>query len=427
MVTLPGSRSPARARAWAVVASLAAATALVACGEQIEGGAACPILCPQQNVTVLDTVFDPITIDSSLAPFPSFGTEALLVLGARGDSLDTRAVIRFDSLNPLFNKAGVDSTITAIDSAHLLVHIDRTRSVYSQPVTIQVFDVDTVESDTSVTAERELFRSDRLLGSITFDSSKIADSLFIPVDSARVMSAILDRTRLRLGLRATSAAPVMLHIVSTEGGISPSLRYDPSPDTAVHPVAVVPNTPRPLPSVLAADYRDYLLIFKSPPDPGAGLEAVGGIPGHRTYLRFNIPSHILDSSTVLRATLLLTASPDRGLDADKPFTMYPQLVTAGLEVTDLARSALLLAPAAVGFDTVVVTPRDSGLVAVEIVNALRTWSLSTAKNSQHALVLRAPDESFLPHRLTFFSSSAPAALRPRLRVNYSPLAKFGIP
>lgn len=426
MVRLPDSRSPARARAWAVVLSLASATALVACGERIEGGAACPILCPQQNVTVLDTVFDPITIDTSIAPFPSFGTEPLLVLASRGDSLDTRAVIRFDSLNPLFNKGG-DSTITAIDSAHLLVHIDRTRSLYTQPVTIQVFDVDTVESDTTVTPELQLFRPDRLLGSITFDSSKIADSLFIPVDSARVMSAILDRTRLRLGLRATSAAPVMLHIVSSEGGISPSLLYDPSPDTAVHPVVVVPNTSRPLPSVIAQDYRDYLLIFKAPPDPGPGLEAVGGIPGHRTYLRFNIPSHILDSSTVLRATLILTRSPDRGLDAGKPFTIYPQLVTAGLEVSDLARSALLLAPAAVGFDTVQVTPSDSGLVDVEIVNALRTWSLAATKNAQRAIVLRSPDESFLPHRFTFFSSNAPVPLRPRLRVNYSPLAKFGIP
>jgi hypothetical protein len=78
-----------RTRAGLVVLALAASGLAAACSERIEGGAACPILCPQQNVTVLDTVFDAIALDTSITGYPAFGTEPTLVLAARGDTLDT--------------------------------------------------------------------------------------------------------------------------------------------------------------------------------------------------------------------------------------------------------------------------------------------------------------------------------------------------
>ena len=50
---------------FALLAVLAAAT-IAACAEDYEGGGACPALCPEQNVVVFDTVFDPVELDTSL-------------------------------------------------------------------------------------------------------------------------------------------------------------------------------------------------------------------------------------------------------------------------------------------------------------------------------------------------------------------------
>src|SRR5512145_3199207 len=81
---------------WMTLATVVAAIVLGACGEDIQGGAACPVLCPEQNVTVFDTVLEPVVLDTSVGPFPTIGTEEVLLLARLGDTLDTRPVVRFD-------------------------------------------------------------------------------------------------------------------------------------------------------------------------------------------------------------------------------------------------------------------------------------------------------------------------------------------
>ena len=417
-----------RKRGWMALAAMAAAAILGACTEDFEGGTACPALCPQQNITVLDTVFEAIVVDTSLSGYPPFGTEPSLLLARRGDTLDTRAVIRYDSLLAFYTPRGGSSTpILEIDSAYVRLLIDRPRSKYTAPVTIEVFNVDTVEADTVTSLELGLFRPDRRIGVATFDTSAIKDTIAIRIDSATVMGAIKDRNRLRLGLRATSANPVMLHVRAKEAGAPASVRYDASPDTLEGITSTDPNSSVPASLLIRQDFGDYLLVAAAPPVPPGPVMAIGGTPGRRVYLRFNIPSRILDSSTVLRATLLLTQQPNRAIDANQEMSLYPQLVTAGADVADLARAALLVAPAAIGLDTLRITPADSGAVNIEMVNAVRTWALPLASTAQKALVLRTPEEAIDPRQFAFFSIEAPPALRPRLRVSYSPRTSFGVP
>ncbi len=410
-----------------MLAALGVSAALGACNEDVEGGAACPILCPEQNVSVFDTVFDAVDMDTSLNGYPPFGSEPSLVLGARGDTLDTRAVLRFDSLFAFFTTDFGDSAVEAIDSAYLVLHIDKANSLLSAPVTIDVFNVDTIEPDTLTSLELPLFRPDRLITSVTFDTSQIGDSITIRLDSAFVMGGVVDRNRVRLGLRASSPDPLMLQIVSSEGGTPPTIKYDGSADTAVGVVTNTPVSLAPGNKTIALDYADYLLVVKAPPPPAGPYLPIGGIPGRRAYLSFVIPKHIQDSSTVLRATLELTQYPNRDFPDNPLITLYPQLVTAGTDVIDLQKSALLLAPATVLFDTVQVAPADSGAVNLEVVNALRTWALPIAVQSQRAVVLRTPGEGLAPRFVVFYSTAAPPGLRPRLRVSYSPQVIFGVP
>ena len=436
MATLPITSG--RQRAPFVVLALAAAGMLAACQEDYEGGgAACPSLCPEQNVVVFDTTFDPVELDTTVSPFPTHGTETELLLARRGDTVDTRPVIRFDSLPTFFNRGATsgDTIIQFVDSAYVKLRINRAASVFKQPVTFEVFDVDTTTgdpafalNDTSTAIERTLFRNDRRIGQITFDTAQITDSIRIPLDNAALLNRIVNGKRLRLGFKATSAGPVQIRIVAYEGGDPAVLRFLPSADTVFNELQVFPRSVVPRNQVtLAADLTDYVHVISFPPVPDGSFLVVGGIPGRRTLIRFDIPARIMDSSNVLRATLILTQRPVPSVDDTTKLSVYPLIVTAGTNITDVGRSAFLTNAPGAGFDSVQFAPRDSGPREIEIVNALRAWALPISKASQRGLVLRAGPESVDPRFVAFYSSRAAANLRPRLRVSYSPVRSFGIP
>jgi hypothetical protein len=420
-----------------VVLAFVAAGVLAACAEDYQGGAACPALCPEQNVVVFDTSFDPVELDTTVTGFPTHGTETELLLARRGDTVDVRPVIRFDSLPIYFNSgsASGDTVIQVIDSPYVKLRINRPASKFTQPVTFDVFDVDTTtgdsafaRNDTSTALERLLFRPDRLIGSVTFDTAQITDSVRIPLDSLTILNKILGQQRLRLGLRATSAGPVQIRIIAFEGGDPPLLRFVASADTVSDTLTIFPRSvvPRSQPT-LSADLTDYVHVFAFPPVPDPTFLTVGGVPGRRVLIRFNIPSRILDSSNVLRATLELTQRPVASVDDTAKLTIFPLVVTAGTNITDIGRSAFLTNAPNAGFDSVQFAPGDSGVRQIEIVNALRAWSLPISETAQRGIVLRAGPESVDPRFVSFFSSSAAANLRPRLRVSYSPVRSFGIP
>jgi hypothetical protein len=421
------SRRPRRASA--LFLFLALGWGIQACSEELDGGAACPSLCPGQNVSVLDTTFDAVALDTTIVGIPSLGAEGQLWVATRGDTLDTRAIIRFDSLTTRFTKAGADSAITVIDSAYILLRVNTTGTRRTAPVRIDVYDVDTTEADTVTAALRALFRPDRLIGGTTFDTALVKDLIKVFLDNAPLLAKITAKQRLRLGLRATSAAGVELNLGSVEGAQTAILRYDPAPaDTAIKAIAVLPLSSAPTDQPqLQSDLADFSVVFAAPPAAGPELLSVGGLPARRAFFRFDVPSRIIDSSTVLRATLLLTQRPNRTIDPRDSLLVVPQLVVAGEEVTDLTRAAVLLSNFAL--DSLRIAPGDSGVLEIEIVSALRTWALSgtNALKQQRAVVLRSSREAFSPFEVLFFSRDAEPALRPRLRVSYALRTSFGIP
>ena len=322
-----------------------------------------------------------------------------------------------------------------IDSAYVKLRINKTASKFTAPVTFEVFDVDTTTgdsafavNDTSTAIERQLFRPDRLIASITLDTAEITDSIRIPLDSLTLINKIKNKERLRLGFKATSADPVQVRIVAYEGGDQAVIRFLPSADTSFDALTVFPRSKVPRSQVtLAADLTDYVHVLAFPPLPDPSFLTVGGVPGRRVLIRFIIPSRILDSSNVLRATLELTQRPVPSVNDTSLLTLYPLVVTAGTHITDPGRSAFLTNAPGAGFDSVQFAPGDSGVKSIEIVNALRAWSLPVSVSAQRGIVLRAGPESLDPRFVTFFSSSAAPELRPRLRVSYSPVRSFGIP
>ena len=418
------------------------ATVATACTEKLESGAACPALCPEQGVEIETVELSPVVLDTALTGLVPRGTERLLLLAVRGDTLETRAVLRYDSLLARTRRVGSDTTtyaIVKVDSAYLRVRVDTTALLGAASITIDVYDVDTAGvPDTASAPLLALFRQDRLIGSQTFTRARLTDtlqrdSLRLPIDTAFVRSRLASPGRIRVGLALRAGGEsVQLRLASLESGFSPSLTYRAaSPDTGLmQPIvrSTFSKTPNSDAS-LNGEFLDYTLPVRVTPAPDPTLLAVGGVPGRRSYLRFELPPGIVDSATVTRATLVLTQRPNRqSPDQDDSLNVYPALVLAGREIVDPARAATIVLRTGFFSDSIRVAPGDSGEVRLDVTTALRAWRGLDANNTPRAIVLLTPLEGATPREVLFHSSSdANALLRPRLRISYVPRVGFGQP
>ncbi len=426
-------KSPLR-RAWRVVLVAAAAASLGACNEQLDAGSACPSLCPGLSVPIKDTVLSPVLdFDTTLVGYPSIGTEEGIPLASRGDTLDVRGVIRFDSLQTKFAPPG-DSLrpVTQVDSAFVRMRLNLTQSRLPASVTFELYDVDTIADDNNTAAVLALFRPGRLITSLTQARAQITDSLRFPLSSAWLLQKAQAGANVRLGIRLVGSGPVSLRVHSVETGLHAEIRYHVSPDTAVHQVVVSPYSKTPLePASLANDFRDYAVVARNAlPGAGAFAFSTGGVPARRAYLRFNVPRWLIDSTTIVRATLMLTQAPQRGFDQNDSVTVIGQAVAATNRIRDLYRSAQILIPAGLFIaDSIRVAPADSGVRSLEMNSLLRVWNSSTAVSEapQRAIVLLQKEEGLHGAEVRFFNAQSPAAVRPRLRVSYIPRVNFGVP
>jgi hypothetical protein len=405
--------------------------AIAACSEKLEAGKSCPLLCPEQAVTLRDTIIDAAVSDTTVTGLPSIGNEGYLMLASHGDTVETRAIVRYDTLPQHYTKSGLDSTIVNIDTAYLITPIAKPDSLHrpKAPLTIEAYDIDTTATDTVASVLAPLFRPDRLIGSKTFAPESLLDTLRIPVSTDTVLDRVKNGTRLRVGLRIVSTQGVDLRVGSTALGLGVTLHIRASKDTAAAPLNVSPvsRTPTDQP-FLSGPLADYTIVLNGTTNTGPTLLAVGGVPSRRSFIRFNVPARIVDSTTVVRASLLLTQSPNRRLDLHDSVYVFPLAVLAGPAITDVASLLQFVGSAGqFGLDSVRLAPADSGVVSFEIVGLVRTWHGQSTTISPRSVALRSAVEGQFPGEIDFFSTKAPASVRPRLRITYVPQINYGLP
>ncbi|HEX5438789.1 MAG TPA: hypothetical protein VFW98_16680 [Gemmatimonadaceae bacterium] len=421
-----------------MLALVAAGTlGLAACQEDLNGGAACPSLCPEQGLSFKDTVLTGV-IDTAVTVrgFPPLGsaTQLLMVNTIQGDdTLLTVAVARFDSLK---------STYTSVDSAGVTLTLAQfpagqdTVFVPGDSLSVRVYNVDTTADVFNTAAIAALIRPDRLLpGAVatiardTLDSASFA--LRIPLPDSLVQRGVVGGKPLRLAFEATTPTQgaVQVDAISGEGGAAPELEYKGRTATDSATVAVPANAAI-SPGVDIAGLADYMVVVRGTPPSDPRFLAVGGLPASRAYLRFDLPPAIVDSTTVVRASLLLTQVPSRAFLHPDTVAIIPLAGQASNSVTDPAKSALLAAPAGIiNLPVLTITPQDSGQRAIELVQLLRLWKASAATGNQRAVILQFGAEGLDPRQVLFYSTDAsvPDSLRPRLHLSYIPRASFGLP
>jgi hypothetical protein len=406
-----------------------------ACSEQVTGSLGCPALCIDESATLRDTILTgAVTVDSTFLGFPQPGESQDITMIIQGDTADVRMGIRYDTLpaSYLAPLTSADSLIRKVDSATMIFVIDTLVTKPTTPITIDAFDIDTTATDTLTSTITRLYRADRLIGSQTFLASDFtSDTVRLTLSNEALFAKIRDTLPLRIGLqvRGSGTGTAKLRVLGTS--FVPRIRFRASADTTVAPDTIFPASATPPGDVYQQSiYRVFPVVVKGLlPPPPPGRLAIGGLSGARTYMRFNIPAIVLDSVTVIRASLLMTQVKARSTGATSDsLSIYTQPVLAAPSVTDIFTASTFLGGAgSYGVDSVRFAARDSGGRSIELVNLLRLWRSVGATNTTRSIVLRSPQEGNTPGELDFVSMEGPVALRPRLQITYVPRHGFGLP
>ena len=432
---------------------------LAACNENLSGGAACPSLCPGQQLEVHDTVLVAAEVFDTTAlvnGMPPLGTETQLLVArwadALGDSVVSGAVIRYDTLFRTFPQTDTTKPplpVVSVSAASLVFSSTPDTSLNKDSVRFEVVDVDANVPDLDTATIHTLLVTRPPIGTLTIAKDTVGTQHTVPLDTAFVRQRVTTPgARIRLGVRMFP-----LHVTGHGGaqyGLIPLTSTSRSTGVQTGSTlqymghAAVADTIDSLNFVNYASSKssggpefkylaNYQLVLKGSPPPPPGVLPVGGLPSSRAYLRFDLPSALIDSSTtIVRATLVFHQMPDPTYSDSDSLQLIPRVVIAAPLVTDVSKASLLLAePSTIPLlaqkantnqaraDTIVLVSRAASIVTL--------WRAEGPLIMQRAIVLQSSGEGKDPRRFLLFSNTAADSLRPRLHLTYIPRSGFGLP
>lgn len=433
--------------------------ALAACQEDLSGGAACPTLCPGQQLEVHDTVlvadqlFDTTAIVNGMPPL---GTETQLLVAryedTQGDSIVSGAVLRYDSLQRNFPR--VDTTkpyvpVVSVTAASLQFSSTPDTSLIRDSVRFEVIDADANVPDLDTATIHQLFVTRPAIGTLNVNKDSVATPHSVPLDTAFVRQHVTTGRRIRLGVRIFSYGsgttgnaqvgilPITSTSSSTGAQTGPSLQYMGKATVAdtIDSLSFVNYSASKSSGGPEFKYlANYQLVLKGSPPPPANVLPVGGLPSSRVYLRFTLPSALIDSSTtIVRATLMLHQQGDPTFSRLDSISLTPRVVIASPNVVDISKAAILLAePTTVPLMAVRVNPNetrtDTLVLVSKTANLVTLWRTEGPNRMQRAIVLQSSGEGRDPRRFLLYTNSAAVdSLRPRLHLTYIPRSGFGLP
>jgi hypothetical protein len=385
-------------------AMLLTALALAGCQEKLTAPADCPTLCPGGQPQIFDEVFTAIAgADSSFSGYvqphqagsllvsnglEGFEERSLVRFLTRADSVSVRDTLRgyiIDSVALSFTVAARDTNVNGLE---LLVY--RLAPGF--------------DSTSTFAGVAPAFVPESLIAAIPIPDTTntgVVRTVFQGADLSRVQISPADSGRLAVGVRLS--APVFTGVrlgavAAGAGAVFTTYATLDVPDTGTAKLRTL---------ALSTAFNTYVSEVTQVSD--TTLLAVGGAPSSRSLLRFSLPARILDSATIVRATLELTpTAPVSGLPTDVA------VLEARSVLADVGgKSPVNTLPGRVPVDTL-----DLGATTVSI-EAVRLLELWLGSNRPSALVLAVnPEGASFTNPVFYSTRAADPALRPRLRLSY---------
>jgi hypothetical protein len=373
----------------------------------------CPDFCPDVRISIRDSVFPAsIVRDSSYRGYVApYSAPTLQV--SNGGTVESRGVFRFSAFQEelqVGSSASQTGPVVATDSFRLNVTLAR-RTDEGQVLELAVFrlpaDVDTAASFGDLDP---FFQDSTAIGILaiadTVDDGQV--SAILPGDAFPTLEA--DSFRVGIGFALRSAVGFADFVTINADPSSGSLTRYAQVDSADGELAARTDE-----VTLSMDN----FVFPALAPLGAAQLTVGGAPAARAFLRSALPAYVVDSSNVLRATLIMVPSePVSGAPGDTVFLIAKALATdvgpkSPVIEIDVDTLSLGTADVPVG---------STDTVRIDITHIVRSWTQNPDRPRSLALVAQTEAASAAEFR---FHSSESASAVPVLQVTYSPLIERG--
>jgi hypothetical protein len=393
---------------WTLVA-IAAGVAL-ACQESITAPGACPEFCPQGSITILDTLL-PNSVEL-LGSFDGYRlpyeTNEMQVVGP-GGPVQSHALLVFNRFSTAYTGGDttVRNTVLQIDSLRFVFNVLR-RNRGTSPVVLALHEIP-IATDTSATyaSTTAYFEDSTLLGTVTVPDSLVSGQIAVTVPTSAFRDFVGDSLRAGVGLRIASSGPAFVSVGTKDTVQSAEVLRFVRLDSIVDTSSVRKIVTRSDTSLLS--FHTFVVDTANIP-PAQGL-SMGGVGAARAYVKLNVDSAFLDTTVIVRATLLLPPiTPTFGAPGD---TFQLQAVALGTDFDTFGPKSPLIVQSSDSTRISAVPVGSSQSVGIDVTDILRTWKSS--KTLPHNIMLRVLPEAASIDRLDVADGTVGGAI---LRVTY---------
>lgn len=381
----------------------------LACTEQTTAPAACPEFCLSTEVVLVDTVMNSVVVrDSSFRGYVLAHRGVTMQVASPGGTVESRGLIEFRRFSEeiLFDTAQAETRpVAALDSFRLTLRMrDRNELVPGLEVVVYRLPVG-LDSTATFASTAAAFDPANVIGSVPVADTLTPDSVNIIIDGSAFPTFAADSQRVAIGVAIRGSAPTFASFGTDEANSGATLRRFARVDSAG---TLVERSDQ---QQVAFD----TFVRTAPTAAGDTALVVGETPSARALLRFDLPSLIIDSSDIVKATLLLVpVGAARGAPGDT-FNLQAN----GLGADFGPKSPVVIILPSAGADSTAllgasVPVGSTDTVAIDVTTVIRNWQ---ANDRPHSMMLRVSTEGGTLGGLLFASSRHPT-LRPALQITF---------
>lgn len=388
--------------------------AWVSCTEDIAAPGTCPEFCPDAEIEVRDTLLtNLVERDSSYFGYVAGYLGKVMPVTSAGAAVASHGAVEFQAFpeDILFNSVGGRADIISTDSFRVdLRMLDRNESISGLEILLYTLPIG-IDSSTTFAEVDSVVAAGALLGVVAVpdtlerDSTATSDSVAVSFPASSLPTFEDDERRVAMAISVRGAGgPTFAEFGTAEGALSARLTRFATVDSSGTEVVR---------SEVRGVAFDTFLSDSGPPVAADELVA-GRTPSARALLRFIMPSSIIDSATVVGATLyLVPVAPTLGAPQDT-FELQANALSADFG----AKSPIVLITSSAQ-DTVTAPVTDVPVgtmdtIAIDVTPILRNWQ---ATSRPHSMIIRVSPEGGSLGAVLFGGSRHPTGA-PSLRVTY---------
>lgn len=383
---------------------------VVACQEDVLAPGVCPEFCPPGTLEVRDTVLtNVITADSFYLGYRLAHEATQLQIAGPGGDVESRALIVFRRFSE--NYSGTDTsvsrTIQQTDSFQVtLTVLRRNAGVSGVVVTLHRIPVN-VDTTATFASMEPYFADSTLIGTTTMPDTFRTGPVSISVPVAGFPNFVADSLQMAVGVRLQASSPTFISLPSRDSADGSSITRFVGVDSGS--VRVTRSDGR----ISAFD----TFVLNEAVATGAGVLRIGGVPAARAVLRANLPPRIVDSTQVVRATLLLIpARPAIGAVGD---TFRLRVHAIGVDLGP--KSPIIREPDTLSAGSTLIPVGATDTLRVDVTHVLQAWRGDP--DIPRAFVLRVVPEGATLGTLVVHSTSSGIGV-PAVHLTYLPPFKL---